>query len=374
MKKAYIIGHNVVSPLGFSTEETVDRILEGQTGLKRDTASAEPSCTARIDDARLREAFAAIADPADFTRLEMMCLLSMSTALRSIPEPLTDIQLIVCSTKGNIDWLGAGADRPDDSVRLGVFARRLAGFFGFTQEPLVVSNACISGLQGLIIGARRIRAGRSRRVVVVGGDLVSAFALAGFRSFGALSDEFCRPFDADRKGINLGEAAATVVLADEPPTNETPRFVCESGFVTNDATHISAPSRQGEGLYQAIRRVQQSEPEPTIDFICAHGTATVYNDEMEAQAFYRSGLDQTPLLSLKGYFGHTLGASGLLETIVSLEALRRNRLIPSRGFGQEGTTRPVAVVREPEQRPMRSFLKTSSGFGGCNAALLVRQL
>ncbi|HPH45744.1 MAG TPA: hypothetical protein PKU83_01980 [Chryseolinea sp.] len=109
-----------------------------------------------------------------------------------------------------------------------------------------------------------------------------------------------------------------------------------------------------------------------IDFVSAHGTATIYNDEMEAKAFNLLGLNKTPLNSMKGYFGHTLGAAGVVESIMSAQSLQHQELIATKGFKSLGVTMPLQVIQSPEKKAIKTCLKTSSGFGGCNAALILQ--
>ncbi len=179
------------------------------------------------------------------------------------------------------------------------------------------------------------------------------------------------PFDRDRNGLNLGEAIAAAYVSKN--TSEDAIHIKAAGS-SNDANHISGPSRTGEGLYRSICEAMRLADDPMLDFISAHGTATVYNDEMEAIALHRCGLSETPLHSLKAYYGHTLGASGLLETILGLHSLRTNQLIPSLGFQHPGTSKPLNVITQPLARPLKTFLKTASGFGGCNIAMVFEKV
>lgn len=147
------------------------------------------------------------------------------------------------------------------------------------------------------------------------------------------------------------------------------------GGLSNDANHISGPSRTGEELGFAIHQALQEAGinSNDIDFISAHGTATLYNDEMEAKAFNLMNLQETPLNSLKGYYGHTLGAAGILETILSAQSLKEDELIPTAGFESGGVTQPVNVIKKKESRVLKRCLKTASGFGGCNAAIILQK-
>jgi 3-oxoacyl-[acyl-carrier-protein] synthase I len=205
--------------------------------------------------------------------------------------------------------------------------------------------------------------------VVVGADLITRFILSGFQSFQAVSPGSCRPFDRARDGINLGEGAATIILSSNRKYDQGIRVL--GGSVSNDANHLSAPSRTGEELCRAIGRTIQEAglSRQDIDFISAHGTATIYNDEMEAKAIDMAGFSSTPLNSLKGYFGHTLGAAGLIESVVSMQSLRQDLVLPTFGFKELGVTKPLNVCTGLLSLPLKICLKTASGFGGCNAAL-----
>jgi 3-oxoacyl-[acyl-carrier-protein] synthase-1 len=120
--------------------------------------------------------------------------------------------------------------------------------------------------------------------------------------------------------------------------------------------------------------MEESRITPTdIDFISAHGTATLYNDEMEAKAFSLLKMNDTPLNSLKGYFGHTLGAAGVVEVAMSAQSLLMDELVPSKGFENLGVSQPVNVTKGLEKRPLKTCLKTASGFGGCNAAIILQK-
>jgi 3-oxoacyl-[acyl-carrier-protein] synthase I len=201
--------------------------------------------------------------------------------------------------------------------------------------------------------------------------VITKFILSGFSSFQALSPGYCRPFDRDRDGINLGEGAATVVLSSRPEYRQGAGI--KGGAVSNDANHISGPSRTGKELSEAIGSALRDAGSSAtgIGFISAHGTATPYNDEMEAKAITLAGLQHVPVNSLKGYYGHTLGAAGLIETIITLQSMREGVVIPSRGFENNGVTTPLNVCSSLLYTPLNTCLKTASGFGGCNAAIVL---
>ncbi|MCD8072645.1 MAG: beta-ACP synthase [Alistipes sp.] len=252
-------------------------------------------------------------------------------------------------------------------------AETVAGYFGAAHTPLVVSNACISGLSALITASRLIRWGDYDTIVVAGGDTFSDFGLSGFASFKSLSANICRPYDKSRDGLTLGEGGGAILLTrDIRLAGQFPVEIA-GGAISNDANHISGPSRTGEGLYYAIRdAISDSGVEPSrIDFINGHGTATVYNDEMESKALSLAGLEHTPLNSLKPLLGHTLGAAGILELIMCIRQMECGVMLGTPGLETCGTSVPLNVTAEPVRKTIGVCLKTASGFGGCNAALVL---
>jgi 3-oxoacyl-[acyl-carrier-protein] synthase-1 len=282
--------------------------------------------------------------------------------------------LILSTTKGNIGFLEAGQPG-HPRVALHSAATFLADRLGF-KHHFMVSNACVSGVMSLIVAKRMLETARYDHALVAGGDVLTRFVTSGFQSLLALSPELCRPFDADRKGINLGEAAASILLTTRPGDFAgTPAIRILGGGLSNDANHISGPSRTGEELGYAIQDALEESGigKDGIDFISAHGTATRYNDEMEANAFARLGLEGIPTNSLKAYFGHTLGAAGLVETAMSCESLLQGELIATLGFETLGVSQPINIIRETVPKVMNTCLKTASGFGGCNAAIILRR-
>jgi 3-oxoacyl-[acyl-carrier-protein] synthase-1 len=297
----------------------------------------------------------------------------LETAGHNAQDPKT--VLIISSTKGNIGWLDshpASTGHTSERVSLPLSADRIAEHFRFANKPLVISHACISGLLGLITAMRLLKSGTFDHAVVAGADLMSKFIFSGFHSFQAISPQPCRPFDLERNGITLGEAAAAVLLSSKKKASGQ-SIQLLGGSVSNDANHISGPSRTGEELGHAIRQTLQEArlTKEDIDFISAHGTATVYNDEMEAKAFHLAGLQSVAVNSLKGYYGHTLGAAGLLESVISMHSLKENLILPTLGCSQPGTTEPLDICQTIRRGEIRKCLKTASGFGGCNAALVL---
>jgi 3-oxoacyl-[acyl-carrier-protein] synthase-1 len=308
------------------------------------------------------------------TKFEKLLIASAEQALSSCdinPKDESTI-LIVSSTKGNISLLETEPDRPDLKKRIALHtsAKLVADYFEFKHQPLIVSNACISGIMGILTGLRLIQTGQYDNAVVVGADVITKFVLSGFQSFQAVSAEPCKPFDADRTGITLGEGAATMILTGNPQYSNEVKVL--AGAVSNDANHISAPSRTGEELCQAINKslIDAGLTSADVDLISAHGTATMYNDEMEAKALSLAGLGNVPTNSLKGFYGHTLGAAGLIESIISVQSLKDGIILPTPGFETLGVSNSINVTTKLLTSPLKAFLKTASGFGGCNGAVL----
>lgn len=366
------IADNILSPLGMTTAENYANVKAGQSRLRRYEGALglpQPFTASLLDweEAELVDGY---------TRFESICILSAQQALAQtdIDPTSPKVLFVLSSTKGNIELLDANAAGmfPADRVHLGVAARRIAGYFGHTQEPLVVSNACISGLSAQVTAMRLLESGAYETAIVIGADVQSHFIISGFQSLMALSPEPCRPFDIERIGLNLGEAAATIIYnkVDEIGIGE---WQVVSGAVRNDAHHISNPSKTGEGSYRAIRAALGDTKAEELAFVNAHGTSTLYNDEMEAVAIDRAGLRQVPVNSLKGYYGHTMGAAGVLETILSMQAVDDGCVLATRGFEELGVSRPIHVAVSHEVTDKRAFLKLLSGFGGCNAAMLFRK-
>jgi 3-oxoacyl-[acyl-carrier-protein] synthase-1 len=307
-----------------------------------------------------------------YNPFEQMCIYAVQEALSKTevnPEN-DDCIFILSTTKGNIEWLG---QQSEERISLFHSAKLIAAFFNMKRTPIVVSNACISGSLALITAARTIASGKCRYAVVVGCDRFSSFVFSGFQSFHALADGLCKPFDKDRTGINLGEAAACMILsADAAAGVEEPLSILVGGGISNDANHLSGPSRTGAELSSAIDQAvkQAGITAESIGMISAHGTATVFNDEMEAKALNLSRVSTVPLHSLKSYVGHTLGAAGIIESIIACMAMQQGVLPASLGYEHSGVSEPVNVLKQPLQQACNYVLKTASGFGGCNAALV----
>lgn len=375
MKEIYITDYNCVTPLGFDVESNWKALLQGKSGvgLQKITENHEAFFVSKIDDKKLENEFKNNFDNQDFTRLEKMFLLSLKPLIerRQISD---ETAFILSTTKGNISLLKNKTTLPE-SVYLSNLAQKIADFFGFKTKPIVISNACVSGVMAISVAKNMILAGKYKDAFVIAGDEISEFVVSGFNSFQAIGSEPCKPYDKNRNGINLGEATAAAYITSELNQSEKFKFKILGDSAINDANHISGPSRTGDGLYESVKNAMKEAKisADQIDFISAHGTATLYNDEMEAIAFNRINLQNVPLNSLKGFYGHCLGAAGLLESIISMESASQNTLIQSKNFEEEGTSKSLNIIKENQTATIKYILKTASGFGGCNAAIVLKK-
>ncbi|MBS1747602.1 MAG: beta-ketoacyl synthase [Bacteroidetes bacterium] len=377
MKEAFIIGHNIVSPLGNTTAENFSSLLKNISSVKQHVnpgINEEPFYASLFDEGQFITNH-------EYTKFEQLLMASISKAVEQVDINLRNEKtlLIISTTKGNISLLETGPfnESMEQKISLNASAKKIASHFQLQHNPVVVSNACISGVLAILTALRFIHAGIYENVVVTGADVISKFVYSGFQSFQALSNGICKPFDKNRDGINLGEAAATIILSSHPKKEmdgetHAGNIKVLSGAVSNDANHISGPSRTGDELSWCITKsLHDANLSPAdIDFISAHGTATLYNDEMESKAIASAQLSLPPVNSLKGYYGHTLGAAGLIESIISIESLTQNTVIPTMGFREMGVSNHIHIIDKIMHIPLQHCLKTASGFGGCNAAVI----
>lgn len=355
---AYIIADNIISPLGETSEENYLSVKAGRSGIR----AYEPG-TCNIPEGFYASLL--------FENFETLTLRSAQKAIGNERLELKGKRtaFILSSTKGNIE----------ENISLADSAQRIASQLGIDAKPIVVCNACISGLSALILGNRLIDSDLYDAAIVCGCDTPRQFILSGFQSLKALSPEPCRPFDMERMGLNLGEAAATLILSKNPIQGNSWRM--GDGFIRNDAFHISTPSKTADGLYLSLQRTLESftkeisstckqiDLKEHLAFINAHGTATLFNDQMESVAIGRAGLSDLPANAYKSFWGHTMGAAGILETIISMKAIDDDTILGTRGFSELGVSGKMNICAENRPTDKKGFIKMLSGFGGCNATI-----
>ncbi len=357
LKNVYLSYGALVTPLGNTVEENFAALQEGKSGIKKYTNSGftnENWPLAKIE--QISE-----------NRFDTLLRASFIELNQKVPRTIinsSNTLVIISTTKANIDVF------PNDTFESGI--EILKNELGVVNEPIIVSNACISGVVAINLAADYIRSEKFKDVIVIGIDVISDFVVYGFQSLYAISEQAAKPFDKERTGITLGEGVAIVLLSSEKRNSEfSVKYL--NGSSSNDANHISGPSRTGEGLVRSIQKtlVRSHINKDQIDFISAHGTGTIYNDEMESIAFDRLTLNSKPINSLKGYFGHTLGAAGVIETIVCLLSMEHNLIFKSLGYSSIGTSKILNLITDTSQTQVNIVLKTASGFGGGNASLIL---
>jgi len=291
-----------------------------------------------------------------------------------------DSFLITATTKAGIDNLetlrrGNSADFQD--VLLSSITDIVSQKLGLVGSGINVSASCASSTIAIALGAEMIASGRTEATLICCADLVTEFIFSGFSALKALSPVPCMPFDRGRNGLSLGDGAAALLLMSHSRAKRENRerlgTILGSG-ITNDATHITAPSKSGRGLIHAIvQALKKAGRKPDeIGAINAHGTGTVYNDIMELNAFKRVfGKRKVPVYSVKGVIGHTLGAAGGIEVILGLKTLSTRIVPPTVGFSDPEDGAKGLVSSEPQQISGGCLLTTNSGFGGVNAALVL---
>lgn len=307
-----------------------------------------------------------------------MALLSRLLApLKGTIDPETT--LVLSTTVGEIEYVERGVLAEDDSLpgasRPVHLLERVKDLLGLTGPAIALSSACASSSAALTRAASMVRHGDAERVLVVACDAVSEFVYSGFSTLMSLCDGPAKPFDAQRTGLTLGEAAAwaLVTRGDAPDAGEDAIALLGWGSTT-DAIHMTAPDRSARGLERAIAKAcaMAGREATEIDFIAAHGTATVYSDAMEMIAFRSAIRTPRPLFSVKGAVGHTLGAAGLVQILVAGRSLRRGQIPPSVGLNTPDPAAHGWVAATPTSlHGAELALSTNSGFGGVNTALLL---
>lgn len=358
----YLGASSLRTCLGDKTE-TLVALRNGESGLTYSDVYAMPIGVAEAKQS------------AGYTRFESLLLeqLHNVVAASGVDFSSNDTQLVISTTKGNIDYLERDCDNIPERAYIDVAAQLIANELKCKHKPIIISNACISGVSAFVVARWLLTSGKSKHVVVAGCDALCEFITAGFASFKSISPNPCKPYDATRDGLTLGEAAGAVLLTTEPTLADGSGICLSGGAITNDANHISGPSRTGDGLYYAISQAMREAgvESDDIGFVNTHGTATRYNDEMESKAVAWAELCDKPLNSLKGYIGHTLGASGVVETIICAEELKQGYIFGTKGFNESDTPHKLALSSETQRFENRCCVKTASGFGGCNAAIVL---
>ena len=369
-REVFVAGRGAVCGLGAGVATLAERVWAGHSALRpraRTAACAAPTAVAAEVPAACL--------PAGLPESRIPRALAAAAAREALaeggsPDP-GGIGLVLASTKGDLSGVMGPGEGLGCPARL---ARQLVADLGLGGVRAVVSTACASGLVALSLAARRIARGEEERLLVVGVDGLCAFVLAGFGSLHALDPGPCRPFDVGRRGISMGEAAGALLLSARASDSLGVRLAGHGG--ANDACDALLPDDGGQGLALAAARALERAGlrAADVDVIHVHGTATLANDRSEALGLVRLfGGRTAPAFGTKAQTGHTLGAAGVLETVLALESLRRREAPPNVGLEEPDVEPRLDLVREPRAlERARCALKVAGGFGGIQAAVVLQ--
>jgi 3-oxoacyl-[acyl-carrier-protein] synthase II len=327
----------------------------------------------------------------NYSRTALLAILSARQAIAQAqltPDALAQTGLVFASTVGGMDmterYLFDFAENPSllsylHTHPIGAVARQIATDSALGGLLMSVSTACSSAANAFITAANLLRTGRAEQLLVGGADALSKFTVNGFHSLMILSDSYCTPFDDNRKGLNLGEAGAFLVLETEEKAisrGATPLGRLVGWGNANDTFHQTASSEEGKGAFLAMQKalkVAQLPPDQ-IDYINAHGTATPNNDLSEARALLRLfGQNIPPFSSTKPYTGHTLGAASAVEAVFSLLALQHQAILPNLNFSTPMQQVPLLPATQWAEKPLKYVLSNSFGFGGNCSTLIFKR-
>jgi 3-oxoacyl-[acyl-carrier-protein] synthase II len=373
MREVCICAANAVTGLGPDLDSLWRRLMAGESAIRPLT---------RFSTARYHSGKASWIEGLESKAGHSLIYPLLEQLLDDFGPIPADAGLITASTKGCVDVmerLQEGRECDPAEVPMVQLLRHLSTSFGLASGGININAACASSTIAVGRAAALVAAGRSEAVLVVCMDLVSEFVFSGFSALQALSPGVCRPFDRNRDGLTLGEGGAALLLISRERASREKRPVLGvvAGWgAANDATHITAPARDGCGLIQSVRQALQRAAinSQQIAAISAHGTATIYNDQMELTAF-RSlfGERSIPMHSVKGSIGHTLGAAGGIEVALGLKCLESRQLPPTVGMLEAEEAGEGLLSRSVQPIEGSYLLSTNSGFGGVNAALILRR-
>jgi 3-oxoacyl-[acyl-carrier-protein] synthase-1 len=350
----------VYSSLG-STQETINSLLGGKSGIVPGPLFGIPVSSAPFPDLRYRSLQYAAENL--WNKIDTSLIDQRSTLF------------VYCAAKGDIRTIDSGSDLDSyPSPLLSQQSEYVLDVLGIKPARcLSVSNACASGAVGVEIAKEFLEQGIFSTAILFGFDSISHFVASGFNSLGALSPERARPFDSSRNGLTLGEGVALAVLHTD--SDRVGDCIIAGAGCSNDANHRTGPSRTGDGLLRAIVAAAKDSgsDDCSIGAVKCHGTATAYNDAMEAKAisnFFNGPIP--PCFSIKGALGHTSGGGSLMELLLSAHFLKSRSVPPTAGFSVLGVDEALPISSCKQHMSGDSLLCLSAGFGGLNCAVILK--
>ncbi len=392
-KGVAVTGMGIISSIGNNVEENYLSLINKKQGIdkiqKINTIHKEAIKVGEIHFSN-DELVKMLGLPKDnnYSRTAMLGEVAAKEALKS--AQITDVNkyrtgLISATSVGGMDMTEQffyshfkedKNHRYIESHNAGDSTSKIAQSLGIHELVTTISTACSSSANAIMLGARLIKAGKLDRVVVGGADCLSKFTINGFKTLMILSETDCKPFDENRTGLNLGEAAAFLVLeSDEVVKQENKKVLAYvSGYANaNDAFHQTASSADGQGATLAMQKALKVAKiqAKDIDYINAHGTATPNNDQSESQALVNVFGDKVPAFSsTKAYTGHTLAAAAAIEAVYSILALQHKTMFPNLNFETPISETGLKPITKPTQKDLNNVLSNSFGFGG-NCSTLI---
>jgi len=390
-----VVAAGIVSPLGFGLSETVATLREGRDCVSPVTRFPVEHCRCKtagqVSDARLAGAGESQLRPERLHRVAQMMILALGEALAQAPGFQPELS-VVGTTSGGMSfgeeyYRGLKGGRASFHRAPSLIANYTPQkpvmdaqeAFGLSAPCQIIANACASGTNAIGHAFACIRSGRYKRVLTGGYDALSELVFVGFDSLQASTPERCRPFDRERTGLVIGEGAAVLLLEDFDSARDRGAKVLAEivGYgISTDNHHLTQPNPSGSGPRQAMEGALQSAglSAGEIDYINAHGTATPFNDAAEGKAIAEL-FDGVAVSSTKGMMGHSLGAAGAIEAIVSILALQNHFLPPNINFRNGDAELDLNIVANCSQPGnLRTVLSNSFGFGGTNASVIIRAI
>ena len=391
MKRVFITGMGAISSLGNGLSEHVAALQNSRSGIKKIRTldsiykGVLPAAEVDLSNDELKALIPKLDKTEDYTRGQLLSLIATNEALKNAnlsKDEIKELTIISSNTIGAMDVVELNYQDYKPEIQYffnkahssGELSRRIANYLETEALISSITTACSSSANAIMLGARLIRSGRTKRVLVGGSDSLTKFSVNGFSSLLIYDDTWCKPFDKNRNGLNLGEAGAYLILESEEVIGNKAYFGEIIGFANrNEAFHATASSPEGEGAYttmsQALKKANLKASE--ISFVHAHGTATPNNDESELNALKRLFNNSLPpFSSSKSYVGHTLGAAGSLNAIFTLLAMKHRFLFENLNFKESIDGKNEPLKKFIPNYSIQYAISNAFGFGGNNCSLI----
>ena len=390
MQKIVVTGMGIISSIGNSVEENFHSLIHSKSGITRvENFSTYLKDFIKVGEIKLSNEDLSerlnIVKENSYTRTSLLAIFAIKEAIKHFSETeISQMGLVSASTVGGMDKTEQYFYEYQNNIsvrkyihthNIGDITHQIADYFELKSIVTALSTACSSSANAIITGCNLLRMGYLKQVIVGGSDPLSKFTINGFNSLMILSDTDCQPFDNNRKGLNLGEAGAYLVLETEENAlkNNHKILATLSGWGNaNDAYHQTASSADGEGAFLAMQKaLSMANLSPSeIDYVNAHGTATQNNDLSESIALSRVFHSVPDFSSTKAFTGHTLATASSVEAIYSILAIQKGIVFPNLNFQTPMVEVDIKPQTEIKYKEINNVLSNSFGFGG-NCSTLI---